>query len=208
MVPSSYDQMTFPPVMTAALDPAAISTNRIRFRRLKPDDYQLLYQLNNDEGVMEFLDHEPPSPGKVKLEVQQLIDDYARWPEFGRWIAETPTGGFLGWFSLTPREPERLFTLELGYRLRRQSWSKGLATEGSRRLIEHAFLHNSTVERIIGTTMFVNERSRRVMEKCGMRYRETFHLEFEDPLPGTEWGEVLYEITRDEWNNQQLVTAC
>jgi RimJ/RimL family protein N-acetyltransferase len=47
--------------------------------------------------------------------------------------------------------------------------------------------------------MAVNERSRRVMQRCGLRYCRTFHLTFEDPLPGTDQGEVEYELTRTDW---------
>jgi RimJ/RimL family protein N-acetyltransferase len=47
--------------------------------------------------------------------------------------------------------------------------------------------------------MVVNHASRRVMEKCGMTYVKTFHGQFDNPLPGTEYGEVLYQITRDQW---------
>jgi RimJ/RimL family protein N-acetyltransferase len=58
------------------------------------------------------------------------------------------------------------------------------------------------VERVVATTMFINERSRHVIEKCGMRHSKTFSLAFQDPLPGTEYGEVSYEITRQEWEKQ------
>lgn len=47
--------------------------------------------------------------------------------------------------------------------------------------------------------MAVNTRSRRVMEKCEMRHVATFHVAFDDPLPGTEHGEVRYAITRSQW---------
>jgi hypothetical protein len=47
--------------------------------------------------------------------------------------------------------------------------------------------------------MAVNHASRRVMEKAGLEYVRTFHLEWEDPLPGTEYGEVEYALTRDDW---------
>jgi hypothetical protein len=35
------------------------------------------------------------------------------------------------------------------------------------------------------------------MEKCGLRCVCKLHAEFDDPLPGTEHGEVLHEITRE-----------
>lgn len=53
--------------------------------------------------------------------------------------------------------------------------------------------------RIWGQTMAVNSGSRRVMEKAGMAYLRTFHLEWDDPLPGAEHGEVAYALTRADW---------
>jgi len=32
-----------------------------------------------------------------------------------------------------------------------------------------------------------------------MSYVKTYHVQFDNPLPGTEHGEVLYQVTRDEW---------
>ncbi len=37
------------------------------------------------------------------------------------------------------------------------------------------------------------------MEKAGLRYVRTFHLEWDDPIPGTGEGEVEYALTREEW---------
>ena len=55
------------------------------------------------------------------------------------------------------------------------------------------------VDRVVATTMAVNRRSRAVMERIGLRYERTWVEEFEDPLPGSELGEVQYVVTRTEW---------
>ena len=49
---------------------------------------------------------------------------------------ERATGDFVGWYALIPHEPDEY---EIGYRLRREMWGKGLATEGMRALIDAAF---------------------------------------------------------------------
>jgi RimJ/RimL family protein N-acetyltransferase len=87
---------------------------------------------------------------------------------------------------------------ELGYRLCRSAWGRGLATEGSRALVRHAF-DTVGVRRVWAETMAVNDRSRAVMAKAGLRYVRTFHLTFDDPIPGTEHGEVEYELRREDW---------
>jgi RimJ/RimL family protein N-acetyltransferase len=86
----------------------------------------------------------------------------------------------------------------LGYRLRRSTWGKGYATEGSRALVRKAF-EELAVQRVFAETMAVNLASRRVMEKAGLRFVRTFHLTWDDPIPGTEHGEVEYELTAADW---------
>jgi RimJ/RimL family protein N-acetyltransferase len=51
--------------------------------------------------------------------------------------------------------------------------------------------------------MAVNVRSRRVMEKAGLRFVRVFHLTWDDPLPGYEEGEVEYELLREQWSHRR-----
>jgi hypothetical protein len=37
------------------------------------------------------------------------------------------------------------------------------------------------------------------MERCGLKYVRTFHLSWDDPIEGTEQGEVEYELSRRDW---------
>ncbi len=88
---------------------------------------------------------------------------------------------------------------ELGYRLHPEFWGRGYATEGSKALISRGF--TGDVRRVVATTMFVNAGSRRVMEKCGLRHVRTFHVDWAEPLPGSEQGEVEYALTEEEWRS-------
>jgi RimJ/RimL family protein N-acetyltransferase len=47
--------------------------------------------------------------------------------------------------------------------------------------------------------MAVNQASRATLASIGLRYVHTFHLDWDEPLPGAEHGEVEYEITREQW---------
>ncbi|HKI13818.1 MAG TPA: GNAT family N-acetyltransferase [Roseiarcus sp.] len=87
---------------------------------------------------------------------------------------------------------------ELGYRLCRDAWGRGLASEGASALVAIGFADKGFV-RIVATTMAVNRASRRVMEKTGLTHVRTVYPHWRDPLLGSELGEVEYEITRDEW---------
>ncbi|MFI6256341.1 GNAT family N-acetyltransferase [Micromonospora zamorensis] len=170
-------------------------TERLRFRRLTMADVDALVDLDSDPEVMRFL-----SGGVATVRDEQLprlLAQYERHPGLGRWAAlDRGTGDFLGWFALDPSADGT--EAELGYRLRRSTWGLGLATEGSRALVRYAF-DAVGVRRVWAETMTVNERSRRVMAKAGLRYLRTFHLQWDDPIPGTEHGEVEYELRAEEW---------
>ncbi len=117
---------------------------------------------------------------------------------FGR---QTPDD-FVGLMMLPPAngpdQPDDPGVAELGYRLVRRHWRRGLASEASRELLRHAF-DTVGMRRVIAQTMAVNEGSRGVMAAVGLRHVRTFFPVWDDPLPGAELGEVEYELTREQW---------
>lgn len=169
---------------------------RLRFRRVRPDDAERFDALDHDDGVLRFIDWEPATLDEQRRAVAGYIGEYERSPRHGRLVAESPDGEFLGWFALhADTDP---LVLSLGYRLHRRFWGLGLATEGSLALVDYAFSELGA-HAVYADTMFVNTASRRVMEKCGMTLVRNYHVHFDNPLPGTEYGEVRFEITREEW---------
>lgn len=73
---------------------------------------------------------------------------------------------FLGCIGL--RFPKR-DSAEIGYWLGQRHWGQGLATEAARALIDHGF-STLGIATVTGECRVINEASRRVMEKCGLRY--------------------------------------
>ncbi len=104
---------------------------------------------------------------------------------------------FVGWWSASSFAADPSVA-GIGYRLRRDAWGSGLATEGAVQMVAHAFAVHG-VERVVASTMFVNAASRRVLEKAGLRHVDTVFEDWRDPLPAAELGEVIYGITRDHW---------
>ncbi|MFD7644733.1 GNAT family N-acetyltransferase [Kitasatospora sp. NPDC059795] len=86
----------------------------------------------------------------------------------------------------------------LGCRLLPAAWGRGYATEAAVALVEAAFAELDA-ERVVGTTMAVNSASRRVLERAGLRHVRTFFEDWPDPIPGSEHGDVVHELTRTEW---------
>ena len=164
-------------------------TERLDLRPLRADDVDLLLDLDGDPEVMRYL---TGGRASTRDEVTELVAHAIGH----RWIAtDRVTGDVVGWFALWPTGPGEL---ELGYRLHRVHWGRGLATEGARALLDVAF-GGWRIERVWAQTMAVNDRSRRVLERCGLRHHRTVHLEWDDPIPGTEHGEVEYELRGEEW---------
>ena len=113
------------------------------------------------------------------------------------WTARrTANSAFVGWFCLSP-EGENV--AELGYRLRRMDWGQGLASEGASALVNWGF-RSCGYDRIFACTMAVNYASRRVLEKIGLNYARTIHVDWPDRFPGIEEGEIQYELLRSGWN--------
>ncbi|MFI6266268.1 GNAT family N-acetyltransferase [Micromonospora sp. NPDC051006] len=179
---------------------ATLRTSRIHLVPLSDEHLDDEVELDADPEVMRYL-----GPARTRAEVQALhrrrLAAAQQVPGLGFW-AGLVDGAFVGWWILEP--PERADQspvegqAELGYRLLRRYWRRGLASEGARELVRHGF-EDLGLTRIFAETMTVNTPSRATMASVGLRYVRTFHLDFDDPLPGTELGEVEYALTRQEW---------
>ena len=105
--------------------------------------------------------------------------------------------GFVGWFHLRPPKqdgPLRPDDLELGYRLHRECWGLGLATEGGRKLLQYAF-DQVNAPRVTAATLAANAAAIRVMEKLGLTLER--HLLYKEQTPA-----VVYEITAAQWRSR------
>jgi RimJ/RimL family protein N-acetyltransferase len=171
-----------------------LETERLALRAITADDVDLLVALDGDPAVMRFINGGRPS---TRAEVQDTVQRALGH----RWVAyDRATDEFVGWFGMRPSK-EHARERYLGYRLRRTAWGVGLATEGSQALIAEAFARDT--ERILAQTMTVNARSRRVMERCGLRFLRTFFEHWDEPIGGGELGDVEYELAKPDWDNRR-----
>lgn len=172
-----------------------LETDRLRLSRFTPADVDLLVTLDSDPEVMRFLTGQPTPRDEIEnVVLPDILKVYAEHPQLGTFKAEAAEG-FIGWFGLQPTADAKV--AGVGYRLHRAAWGKGYATEGTKALIAHAF--GLGMEQVVADTMAVNHRSRAVMRRSGLRFLKIYHEHFDDPLPGTEFGEVLYGVDRATW---------
>ena len=178
-----------------------LETDRLVLRRFTAEDVDLLVELDSDPEVMRYVTGGRPTPREeiVSDFLPAFLAYYERFAGYGFWAAlERSTGEFVGWFHLRPHGDDPPDEPELGYRLRRDAWGKGYASEGSRALIAKAF-DELGARRVYAETLAVHVASRTVMENAGMRYVRTYHQDWPYEIPGDEHGDVEYAITAEEW---------
>lgn len=178
-----------------------LETERLLLRRLTEADLEHLVLLDSDPEVMRCITGGRPTPRHLMQHetLPNMLDCYARGSGLGFWAAvEKATGAFLGWFEFRPVNENSPAVVELGYRLRREAWGQGFATEGAQALIRKGFAEMG-VERVTATAMTVNAGSRRVMEKAGLKYLRTVHLTWPEYIDGAEHGDVEYALTKADW---------
>ena len=88
-------------------------------------------------------------------------------------------------------------SLSIGYELARAHWGRGYMTEALRAMVEHAFEHKGV--EVLSISHFAgNDRSRRVIEKCGFR-REGVLLRAFRRGDGAVFDNVCYSLLREEY---------
>lgn len=171
-----------------------LMTPRLDLRPTEPADRDVLHDLEQDPEVMRHLNGgrptplEPVDPDATPYRMPRGLDDDV-WA-----VIERDTSAVIGWVALHVENG----TGELGYRFFRAFWGRGFATEAARALVLYAFQRQG-LDRIIAETMAVNARSRRVMEKLGMKHHETRYSVATASLPGAELGDVVYVLDRVDW---------
>jgi RimJ/RimL family protein N-acetyltransferase len=180
--------------MNGGSNVAVLQTMKLTLSPCTLRDRADFIDLERDPEVMRFLngghaiDQEQSDPNAAFL-MPRGTEPYV-------WTARRSTNGtFVGWFCLYP-ESERV--AELGYRLCRMEWGQGLASEGASALVNWGF-RSGRYDKIFASTMAVNHASRRVLEKIGLTYARNVYIDWPDPIPGSEDGEVEYELMRSGW---------
>lgn len=143
-------------------------TERLLLRRWREEDREPFAALNADPAVMEHF----PAP-LSRRESDAFLDRVAPQLEqrgWGLWALEVRgTGAFIGFTGLAIPRFEAPFTpaVEVGWRLARDAWGFGYASEAARAAIAVGF-GEVGLEEIVSFTAVGNARSRAVMERIGM----------------------------------------
>ena len=178
-----------------------IRTERLLLRRWRESDREPFAVLNADPVVREHLQ------GTIDRDRSDAHIDAieAHWDAhgWGLWALEVPgMAAFVGYTGLWPAdfvtgEP----MVEVGWRLAREHWGHGYATEAARAALRFGF-EELGLDEIVSFTVPANVRSIRVMEPIGLvrdAARDFDHPRVDRAAYPHLVRHVMYGITLTEW---------
>ena len=178
-------------------DGPQLRTERLLLRRWQAGDLEPLAAMSADPEVME---HFPATLSRTEaaLLIARLEAGFAR-DGFGFWAVERRDDGALaGFVGLSPVPEDIPFApaVEIGWRLAREQWGRGIAREAAVAALEYGFT-TLGLEEIVAYTAEGNARSRRLMERLGMREDAAAAFEHPRVAAGSPLeAHVVYRLTR------------
>ena len=177
-----------------------LTTARLRLRQWREEDLAPFAALNADPQVMEFF---PKVLTRAESDaVAGRIRDHFARHGFGLWAVEAPgAAAFVGFVGLAVPSFEAHFTpcVEIGWRLAREHWGHGYATEAATAALAFGF-GDRALEEIVAFTVPANIPSRRVMGRLGMRRLPADDFEHPAIAEGHPLrSHVLYRLRRADW---------
>lgn len=180
-----------------------LESERLTLRQWKESDIPVFVELNSDSEVMRYFpETRSEQQSREMVSIVSAGIDSVGW---GFWAAELKESHeFIGFVGLNSVPATLPFSpcIEVGWRLHKQYWGRGYATEGGNISLAYAF-EQLELEEVVSFTTESNYQSRRVMERLAMENSgQNFkypHLPAEHPLS----EHVLYRISKSQWLQQQ-----
>ena len=174
-------------------------TERLLLRNWRAADLKPFARLNADPAVMEFF---PKALSEEESNAMAArIKDRIDREGWGLWAVERKdTGEFIGFTGLSVPVADLPFMpcVEIGWRLAREHWGNGFATEAARAVLRFAFDELRLAE-VVSFTAATNLRSQAVMKRIGM---SNTGLDFDHPNvpPGSSLRRhVLFKALKSDF---------
>jgi len=156
--------------MQLAAGIAPIDTCRLCLRVFEPADLDALANVNSDPEVMRHTgDGNTVSREETERRLHAYLEHWRRHGFGLRAAIHKSDHAFVGFCGL------QLVTgtqeIEVGFRLAKQYWGQGLATEAARAVLRHGF-QVLGLKRVIGLAQPANVASQRVLEKSGLKHEK------------------------------------
>ena len=171
-----------------------LATARLILRDLQESDLPTLIAMNQDPEVMQYFPK--PYSQAESLRLYQGIQDEVKAYGYSLWaVEEKSSQEFIGLVGLHHSDL-RIFAgkeaVEIGWRLRKEFWNRGYATEAAQACLDFAFQQTGLSE-VYSFTSLLNLPSQKVMQKLGMEFVKEFDNE-KVPVDSPLYRHVLYRI--------------
>jgi len=154
------------------------TSGRLGFRNWILSDIDPLHEINSDEKTMEFFPSILTRPQTIEFveRMQKQFEDKG-FCYFA--VDKLETNQFIGFIGLSEQTYQADFTpcIDIGWRISRNEWNKGYATEGAKRCLDYALL-TLKLEHVYSIAPKINIKSEHIMQKIGLKKQ----CEFEHPL--------------------------
>ncbi len=149
-----------------------LTTERLFVREFKVDDWKDVYEMNTSAEVMKSIGNgQIKTIEEEKNGFENILLSYEKNSRLGIWAVTLKTDGTLiGAASMTILDGTN--EIQIGYRFKKEYWGQGYATEVTKGLLDYGFDHLK-LKRIVATANLTNDRSRRVLEKAGLKFERT-----------------------------------
>jgi len=149
-----------------------LETNRLILRTMRMGDAEMMFDYMRDPRVAEHVlwtAHKTQRDTRSYLRC--MLRQYRNGEPSSYCMVLKETGRVIGTIGFMACNADD-GVVEVGYSMARPYWGQGLMTEALRCFIDMVFT-DTCVHRIEARYETANPASRRVMEKCGMRYEGT-----------------------------------
>jgi [ribosomal protein S5]-alanine N-acetyltransferase len=167
-----------------------LKSDHLIYEVLSEIHFEHFKKLDMDPEVMKYYKRISTTTMEARAAFMKYIDYREKFPELGAWAVFTKEKQFIGLGVIIHLEakPENK-DMEFGYRLAREAWGKGHATEIAKALVEYGF-KSLNLSDIYGTTNPDNIVSQKVLMKAGLTYI--------GEAPFYE-GCKLFKLARGQW---------
>ncbi|WP_201555869.1 GNAT family N-acetyltransferase [Psychrobacter sp. 72-O-c] len=184
-----------------------LETESLYLRQWQPSDFAIFADMNADPEVMRYFPKllSATVSDIIANKCQQLIKDKG----WGFWAVSLKDGSeksdaFIGFVGLNETHADLHFApcVEIAWRLRKEFWGQGYATEAANASLKFAF-EELALDEVVSFTAVINKRSQSVMERLGMTNTQDnfYHPALKPDHVLAE--HVLYKINQQEWRKTQ-----
>lgn len=155
-----------------------LETDRLILREILPSDAYSMLALDSNPNVLQYIGIQPITNLETcRKNIRYIRDQYEK-NGIGRWaVIHKDTNEFVGWSGLKLVNDKiingRQNFYDLGYRFLEEYWGQGFGYEAAQAIINYGF-ETLALTKISAYLDPKNMASRKILEKCGLRYIETF----------------------------------